>query len=103
MSLVLWDFKMTCCCLVSATDYVLYVESGVRVVIFCICVVTDEDFAFAKAPPSKKPRESGKLEGKKSSSKPSSQDSQSTASQQSRYEILNLSHQNTERSKMMYS
>eukprot|EP00066_Takifugu_rubripes_P022339 XP_011611605.1 PREDICTED: RAD51-associated protein 1 isoform X1 [Takifugu rubripes] len=40
----------------------------------------EEDFAFAKAPPSKKARESGKQEAKKSSS----QDSQSTASQQNR-------------------
>lgn len=40
-------------------------------------MLTEEDFAFAKAPPSKKARESGKQEAKKSSS----QDSQSTASQ----------------------
>lgn len=46
-------------------------------------VLTDEDFAFAKAPPSKKARESGKQEAKKSSS----QDSQATASQQNRFGI----------------
>lgn len=48
-----------------------------------VCVLTDEDFAFAKAPPSKKARESGKEEAKKSSS----QDSQATASQQNRFGI----------------
>lgn len=54
---------------------------------FCLHVVTDEDFACVKAPPSKKAREDVKQEHNKSSSKSSSQetDSQSTLSQNSRW------------------
>ncbi|TKS90765.1 putative polypeptide N-acetylgalactosaminyltransferase 8 [Collichthys lucidus] len=44
-------------------------------------VVTDEDFACVKAPPSKKAREDVKREHKKSSSKSSSQESDSQSSQ----------------------
>uniref|UniRef100_A0A8C9ZGA8 RAD51 associated protein 1 n=1 Tax=Sander lucioperca TaxID=283035 RepID=A0A8C9ZGA8_SANLU len=49
-------------------------------------MLTDEDFACVKAPPSKKAREDVKQENKKSSSKSSSQESksQSTLSQKSR-------------------
>lgn len=47
-------------------------------------VVTDEDFASAKPPPSKKPREDVNREHRKTSSKSSSQDSNSQSTEKSR-------------------
>lgn len=71
------------CYIVAAPHFQKALARKFRARLSGLCVLTDEDFAFAKAPPSKKARESGKQEAKKSSS----QDSQSTASQQNRFGI----------------
>lgn len=71
------------CHIVAATHFQKTLVRIFRARQWSVCVLTDEDFAFTKAPSSKKARESGKQEAKKSSS----QDSQSIASQQNRFGI----------------